>query len=811
MIVTIRHLKQLLIPDLRCARRRCHHATDPDRKPGRIGWILTDRSRISDFSPGRRFCALLLMLGLLCGSAAPLCAALAVPASITEAATPAVPTGKSEWSIPAITARRALLQTEITTTREELAKLPETVPTDAARSLTQETALLERIDAIFAEQQRICQQAADLAVETVEIEERTRNQRPPEASFKPPYDLALLDQLYTERDTLEQATERLKRDLPNAETTVQEAEDILEDKERERRAVRGTVGAPETTGKGPGNLRLAELECRLAQETVLLRQEELKTLKQQQSLLDPKQKLLRPRLAWLRENLTLGAAPSPDLQPKRSAELDLAIAAAKTEAETATQKVIAAERRAANEKTADELEAHRANRQTINLTLSVLTAQQEQIAEKAKVTALRRRVLAGEMTATELRALARENHADLERLEHERRRGMRDLMRSRRELQDWQGKLTQPTAGSEITLAWKVERMKRLTPWILLSQTELADLDQLRTERSRLQEEIGARVKLFSWQETTALARENVVAAWNYEIFAVQDQPVRVKTILTVLLLVVFGYYASHWVSEQLSRRLFKRFGMNTGRCAAWQSLWFYALFVIVLVVAFNLFHLSLTQFSVVSGALAVGIGFGSQNLISNFISGIILLIERPVNQGDVIEIDGRRVTVERLGARSTIVRTLDNTHMIVPNSRLLEQPVINWTLSDEVVRQNIRVGVAYGSPTRRVEELLLGVLPRVKTVQIEPKPLVRFADFGDSSLIFDVYFWTSIDERLETENELRHLIAEVFGREQIVMAFPQRDVHLETTKPLQVVITTAVGTGENPPGVATDGRKAQT
>ncbi|MDI1247478.1 MAG: mechanosensitive ion channel, partial [Lacunisphaera sp.] len=197
-----------------------------------------------------------------------------------------------------------------------------------------------------------------------------------------------------------------------------------------------------------------------------------------------------------------------------------------------------------------------------------------------------------------------------------------------------------------------------------------------------------------------------------------------------------------------------------------------------------------------------VGIGFGSQNLIGNFISGVILLLERPVNQGDVIEIAGRRVKVERLGARSTIVRTLDNTHMIVPNSLLLEQPVINWTLSDEVVRQQIKVGVAYGSPTRRVEELLLEVLAGVEGVRSEPKPLVKFAEFGESALDFEVFFWATIEERMETENEIRHRIAEVFAAEGIIMAFPQRDVHLETSSPLQVVFTSAPGPGAAQTGI---------
>ena len=736
-----------------------------------------------------RFLWVLILGTFLGGMELPATVLPAPPGSGNQAAA-AQPPSNSVLTVAGIAIRRKELQKEITATRAELAKLPDGASADAARWLTQETALLERIDAVFAEQERTWQQAADLATEAAEVVEQTRNRRPAEATFKPPYDLPLLDQLYTEQDALKQAAVTLQRDVDSAETALQEARDNLGEKDRERRALRSTADQPDAADRTPGNLRLAALESRLAHETLLLREKALKTLKLQQSLLAPKQSLLRPRMAWLLENLSLGPEPVAGPPSKLSVELDLAIAAAKTEAELALQAAIATERRPASVPPTDELEARRTIRQIANLTVSVLTAQRERVAEIAAVTALRRRVLSGGMSAAELRALARDNQEDLDQLTRERRRKFTDLIHSRRELQDWQGRLVQAAATDDKAPPWRVECARRLSAWILLSQTEMAGFDQLRTEHGRLQEEIGTRVTLFSWRDALAWGRENALLAWNFEVFAVQDQPVRIKTILLVLLLVLLGYYASHWLSAQISNRVFKRLGLNTGRRAAWQALWFYAMFIVVLVVAFNQFHLSLTQFSVVSGALAVGIGFGSQSLINNFISGIILLIERPVNQGDVIEIDGRRVTVERLGARSTIVLTLDNTHIIVPNSRLLEQPVINWTLSDEVVRQQIRVGVAYGSPTRRVEELLHGIMVGVAQVRKEPRPLVIFADFGDSALLFDIFFWGTIAERLDTENELRHRIAEEFAREAIVIAFPQRDVHLETSKPLQVVIT---------------------
>ncbi len=753
--------------------------------------------------PSRRFRPALCLLVALQGACGPLVWALPGLPGVAAPATSAAPAPVNPFTAEAIAARRAEVQKQIAATRSELAKLPEGISEDPASWLTQETALLERIDAVGAEQQRTWQHAADLAKAAAEVEERTRTRRPAEATLKPPFGLALLDQLYTERDELEQAGVALKRDVANAETALQEARATLGDKDRDRRAVRGAAEKEVDAKTAPVNLRIASLECQLAEETLLLREHALKSLKLEQSLLEPKGKLLRPRFEWLRVHLILGpeeAAALEQKQLKRAAELDRAISLARREAEKVTQVVIATERRGATEKNSEELESRRANRQTANLTLSVLTAQRERLAEEATVLATRQRVLGDEMSAPELRALAEANQAALDQLERERRRDATVLLRNRQELQDWQSRLTRAPVAGETIGPWAGERVKRLMAWIELSQAETVDVDRLRTGRRRMQEEIGERVHLFSWRNVVPLVRDGAVAAWNYEVFSVQDQPVRVKTILTVLLLVVLGFHGARWGSERLSHTVFRRLGLNTGRRAAWQTLGFYALFLLVLAIAFNLFHISLTQFSVVSGALAVGIGFGSQNLISNFLSGIILLIEQPVNQGDVIEIDGQRVTVERLGPRSTIVRTLDNTHVIVPNSRLLEQPVINWTLSDNVVRRHFRVGVAYGSDTRKVSTLLQDVMGGLEPVRKEPPPFVEFADFGDSALVFEIYFWVGVESPMIEESELRHRIAEALAAAGIVIAFPQRDVHLATAKPLQVVIARATGGGEVKP-----------
>lgn len=741
----------------------------------------------------------LVVLALTAAPASPALRAAALPGLAPVVAAP-IDSPVADLSSASVADARAALAKEIATTRTDLAGLAMGGPDATSLRLTQESALLERIDAVYAEQQRTLQHAADLAAEAVEIAERIRSQRPPESSLKPPYGMALLDQLYGERDYLEQAVATLKRDVENSETALQEARDTAKEKDRLRRAARTAAEKAGEEAILQGDLRRAELESRLALETVRLNETALKTLKLQQSLLEPKQRLLQPRFAWLRGHLALDTDEIGGLrrqQQKRSGELERAVAAAQQDAQAVALVAIATERRGATEQNADELESRRADRQTADLTVSVLTAQRERLAEAVTVAEQRRNVLSGKIPAQELRALAQRTQEVIDQLARDRRREGSALYRSRRELQDGQARLSRAAASDAPSPAWTVARMKRLAAWIELSQAEVADIDRLRTAHSRLQEEIGAQVNLFSWRDAFARATDAVAGAWRYEVFSVQDQPVRLNTILAGLLLVVFGHRAAHWASALLARTLLRR--MAIGRRAAWQTLWFYALFLAVLLTASSLFRISLTQFSVVSGALAVGIGFGSQNLISNFISGVILLLERPVNQGDVIEIDGLQVTVERLGARSTIVRTRDNTQMIVPNSRLLEQPVINWTLSDDIVRRRIAVGVAYESPTRQVAALLQGAVASMETVRKDPVPLVVFADFGENSLLFELYFWVGLADAFTAENELRHRIAGVFAQERIVMAFPQRDVHLGTTKPLEVMIRRAPDRGVGP------------
>ncbi len=168
-------------------------------------------------------------------------------------------------------------------------------------------------------------------------------------------------------------------------------------------------------------------------------------------------------------------------------------------------------------------------------------------------------------------------------------------------------------------------------------------------------------------------------------------------------------------------------------------------------------------------------------------------MIERPLRVDDYIDIEGLKGTVETIGIRATQIRTPDNRQVIVPNSLLLEKPVVNWTLSDDVVRTKVSVGVAYGSDVDKVKEILLDCCQKMSVILKDPPPRILFSDFGDSALVFEALFWARMGRGMllvEIESELRFCIEKAFRENQISIPFPQRDLHIYGKEPLSVTLT---------------------
>lgn len=204
---------------------------------------------------------------------------------------------------------------------------------------------------------------------------------------------------------------------------------------------------------------------------------------------------------------------------------------------------------------------------------------------------------------------------------------------------------------------------------------------------------------------------------------------------------------------------------------------------VVMVITALDILNVPLTAFAFVSGAVAIGVGFGAQNIINNFISGWILMWERPIRIGDTLEVDNTRGRVEAINTRSTRIRRVDGVHMLVPNSKLLENTVINWNLVNTETRTSVTVGVAYGSSVREVERLIYDAVAKLDGVLSTPAPAVMFDDFGDNALNFEVYYWLNASsemERRKSRSDCRFLICEAFEKAGIVIAFPQRDIHID-------------------------------
>jgi potassium efflux system protein len=197
-------------------------------------------------------------------------------------------------------------------------------------------------------------------------------------------------------------------------------------------------------------------------------------------------------------------------------------------------------------------------------------------------------------------------------------------------------------------------------------------------------------------------------------------------------------------------------------------------------VLAMAALGIDLTKVTLLAGAVGIGVGLGLQNVVNNFASGLILMLERPINVGDEIDLGGMAGEVKRIGVRSSTIRTAQGAEVIVPNSDLASKQVTNWTLSDRRRRYEIDVGVAYGSDPARVLRLLEAAAADVPEVQKMPTPRALFTGFGASSLDFRLFAWVeSVDVGREAQNNLRMAILRVLDEAGIEIPFPRRDLHI--------------------------------
>ncbi len=273
-----------------------------------------------------------------------------------------------------------------------------------------------------------------------------------------------------------------------------------------------------------------------------------------------------------------------------------------------------------------------------------------------------------------------------------------------------------------------------------------------------------------------------------YPLFTIRGHDVTPQSIVLLGLALLLTWYAAKLAGRLGQHSFFQR--LDPGPRYTVIRLIQYGVWILGVLLGLNLVNIDLTALAVVAGALGLGIGFGLQNVVANFVAGLVLLFERPIRVSDFVTSENVEGRVQEIRFRSTVIQTNDNISLIVPNSELTSRTLINWSHLDSKVRIHVQVGVAYGSDVQLVTKTLLEVAAETDQVLKHPEPLVWFREFGESSLNFEVLVWTEDPVRHNRlRSELNYAIDAAFRRHGIQIPFPQRDLHVRSALGLREVL----------------------
>jgi potassium efflux system protein len=323
---------------------------------------------------------------------------------------------------------------------------------------------------------------------------------------------------------------------------------------------------------------------------------------------------------------------------------------------------------------------------------------------------------------------------------------------------------------------------------LVLADTPLARLRTVQVHGAAIERGVGRAldvVVLVAWV-WTALELFELLTPANALLRGALDARLRVGELdlsagrlLGVVAVVLVAWLVSRIVVFALDEDVYARLDLPRGVPYALSSLTRYGLLLVGFLLALGALGLDLTRVTILVSAFGLGIGFGLQQIVNNFVSGLILLFERPVQVGDAVQLGDLVGDIERIGIRSSTIRKLDGAEVIVPNSSMLEEKVINWTLSDRKRRVDLAIGVAYGTDASRVIALLVDVARQVPAIMSDPAPDALFIGFGDSALNFELRVWTTQRRWARVRSDLAVALQRALAEAGIVVPFPQRDVHV--------------------------------
>ncbi len=666
--------------------------------------------------------------------------------------------------------------------------------------------LLRNLSAVYMRLISSLKKQTSLKKEEESLGQASESERESLISESPPFSLTVYDKYL---DGLNEATQNRESAITMSAFYKSHVEDTLSEVDQAKKQLRllkedvESYGAKEVPSSLKWKHEFAGVEKDLKQAMLDLARIDFDNALTAQRHADLKIDIARKQVQWIKERLTFD---ENDLQKRlqavdeRQQVLEKRLASLKTEKSAVDARWVEAERAFDEAQNAGELVKKRAEaylkareawRDTYQRVFDQSQMLNQIMSREKQLWQQRYSVLRNEIEGAELDSWRKEAHSFIAKVES----GLEVMQNYQINLQSQIASLK--SRLSDETLDPVVREHIEIRLQALQKSTE-RDLELvstvlgLRELDQRLVNEINERHKAVPVKEALRGLGDRIQSLWDFELWVIDDRGVTVRKVVVGLAIFIIGLVLARVFTRFIRKRLSTSDSFDRTAVSAIEKMLYYFILLILLLFALRIVNIPLTAFTVFGGAIAIGVGFGAQNLINNFISGFILMIERPVKIGDLIEVDNNYGVIEEIGSRCTRIRTGANIHILVPNSSFLEKNIINWTLADQKIRTHLSVGVAYGSDTRQVKQLMLKAAGEHGKVLKDPEPYVLFNDFGDNALTFELYFWISIQrlmDRRVIESDLRFIIDELFREADIVIAFPQRDIHIDTTKPLDLRI----------------------
>lgn len=734
-------------------------------------------------------CAVLVAVCLACAAA---------PLSAQEGEGP--PTSQPSLR-ERISAKRAELSEMLAVAKRNLAAAAAQEGVDPPPHLAKEVELLETIELLYGQQETQLQRSEELRTSRTRLEADLAAQRASGPPEERPDSFLLLESVRSELNAHTGRGPKLDAAREAALKALKNARGQFADRERARRQAKEVFDSPPDEAQVAAlavALRMAEHESRLAGERVVLDELEKANQDVGDAIYELRLTLLKEKVAWI-ESRARFTQNDLDKQLDQVARIGFSLRRrleeAKLDLESAARRLADARRRRdsaaeTDQALVEEVEAARLEREARQLELLLTQDRLQRLVRVKQLWTRRFRTFNGEAQREQLASWEAETEDARAQLDSDHRLQTDEAADARNTLLTLQEKLTSAREATPGVRRWLRDQVRSVQTRVNSYEFSIAGIETSRRLCDKLLAEIGDRTASISFGQRLAGLWESVQAVWNYELMAVQDRPITVSKIVLGILVLIVGVTAARYFCRFLGRRLLPKVGLNEGAAAALQSIVFYVLVLGLALVSLKIVNVPLTAFTIAGGALAIGVGFGSQNLVNNFLSGLILLIERPIRVGDLIEVGDLLGSVEHIGPRSTRVRSADNVDIIVPNSSFLERNVVNWTLSDDRYRAHVTVGLAYGTSTREAAKLIRRAVEEHGKVLRTPKAIVLFTGFGDNALDFEVHFWVRMRrlmDRKMIESDIRYRIDALFREAGVVIAFPQRDMHIDSLKPIEV------------------------